>query len=339
MGGNALKPLVTRRVDAREYYQLEAEISLILKQHDLVFFQTKNYGSKLSFGDIDIVVGESKEAVDVSQLFNPSVVKTNGNVISFDYKNVQVDLICIPDYDQAQFANHYFGYSDFGNLIGRVANRLGFKFSHTGLKYPLYAPNNPTFLIEELLVSDYFYQSLNLLDYDGDRYDLGFYCPEDVYEFVTTSKHFEPTAYLLGNRNHTARARDTKRPGYQAAVEFFKQKYNVSDADTYRAILDAEKFEFLSHVLSECPSFKNKYTRVLSEYHASTVSKQLITSDMYAQVFNIAGAALGEKIKQHKDWHKQNPSIIKQLDAVNRKTPLTNEQLLCFIKAIDLLVR
>lgn len=179
MGGTALKPLVTRRVDAREYYQLEAEICEILSSNSIRFETISNYINKQSFGDIDIVVGQLLGETDVKALFSPTVVKANGNVIIFDYKNVQIDLISFNEYEHQQFARQYFSYSDFGNLIGRVARRLGFKFTFTGLTYPLYAPDNPTHLLDEIKVCEDFEHCLTLLGYSFYRYNLGFYCPEE----------------------------------------------------------------------------------------------------------------------------------------------------------------
>ena len=334
MGGTALKPLVTRRVDAREYYQLEAEIAEILDRETISHEHISNYRTKQSFGDIDIVVCQDLTASDVDRIFSPSAIKVNGNVISFDYKNVQVDLICFDEYNQARFARDYFSYSDLGNLIGRVARRLGFKFTHVGLVYELYAPDNPTHLIEEVLVSDSFDECLALLGYSHNRYYLGFYCPEDGFEYITTSMYFEPTTYLLGNRNHTARVRDAKRPGYQAAVEYFKQKYTLTDDAPYKRFLDAEKFEFLSHVADENPGFRYRYKLALASYAAAQLDKQLFTGELYRQAFNLNGVELGNKIKQHKEWHRKNSSISRLV----QDKQLTFEQMQDVVKAIDLLI-
>ena len=55
------------------------------------------YLSKESFGDVDIVYSTTDDepfsVESLQQEFNPSRVVRNGEVTSFDYKELQVDLI------------------------------------------------------------------------------------------------------------------------------------------------------------------------------------------------------------------------------------------------------
>lgn len=74
---------------------------------------------KDSFGDADILYStlDDKPFI-VSELdkeFNPTKIIKNGEVISFDYQEMQVDMIhCERSY--FKYAYKYHGFSDVGNL-------------------------------------------------------------------------------------------------------------------------------------------------------------------------------------------------------------------------------
>jgi len=56
--------------------------------------------------------------------FQPNEINHNGNCWSFDYKEIQVDLIITTE---EHFNSNYFymSYNDLGNFIGRLSNNLG----------------------------------------------------------------------------------------------------------------------------------------------------------------------------------------------------------------------
>ena len=60
----------------------------------------------------------------------------NGNVVSIEFKNFQIDFIYVKPIEY-ECANNYFSYNDMGNLLGRVIKQLGFKLSFKGLRYAI----------------------------------------------------------------------------------------------------------------------------------------------------------------------------------------------------------
>ena len=108
MGGNALKNTKTRRYQADEYFALAKEVRDKLlwgyrgwegkgfgrvNQVEVI----EAYRSKESFGDMDVLYttlsGDSVDANFIQDTFSPNEIVRNGNVISFDYKELQIDLI------------------------------------------------------------------------------------------------------------------------------------------------------------------------------------------------------------------------------------------------------
>ena len=127
MGGRALKSVETKRISRVEFDKFSKEIVKSLKltfnKVGIPFF----YKKKESFGDIDIIL--SNEGFDgnireyIEETFNPNEIFYNGNVYSFDYNAVQIDLIFTSDEDFESTLN-YMGGNDLGNFIGRLAQSI-----------------------------------------------------------------------------------------------------------------------------------------------------------------------------------------------------------------------
>lgn len=100
MGGNALKNTTTRRYAADEYFAVASEVMQKLLSNIGAINQTdviEAYRTKESFGDADILYstypGQGIYVIDIQRVFNPNEIVKNGDVISFDYKELQIDLI------------------------------------------------------------------------------------------------------------------------------------------------------------------------------------------------------------------------------------------------------
>jgi hypothetical protein len=127
LGGLALKNTVTRRYERAEFDIISKELLEILSTHFPRVAMPLFYKNKLSFGDADIVVAEGKGITGselrtlINDVFKPNEIFHNGNCWSFDYKELQVDLITTePENFDALLM--YLSYNDLGNFIGRLAN-------------------------------------------------------------------------------------------------------------------------------------------------------------------------------------------------------------------------
>lgn len=107
-----------------------------------------------------------------------------------------------------QTCRDYYTYNDLGNLIGRVAHKMGMKFGHLGLLYPL---RDGDHLIAELVVTRDTRQALEFMGYDFDRWNQGFDQLTDIFEFAASTPYFNPEAFTLENLNHRNRTRNRKR--------------------------------------------------------------------------------------------------------------------------------
>ena len=231
MGGNALKEYGSKRLPAERHAklskQLENALNLLLQCAgiDGQAGMIPSYREKVDHGDIDVVLPSNLRtalnddviggflAAEMGTTVWPFI--TNGGVVSYGIPLpeggvFQVDLIYLPA-QEVQFAVKYFSWNDVGNLIGRIAHKMGLKFGHNGLHMPLRDGNN---LFDTIVVSRDFDEALTFLGFDAARWNRGFNNLEEIFDFVVANPRFATKLYLLEERNHTARVRDKKRPTY-----------------------------------------------------------------------------------------------------------------------------
>jgi len=225
MGGNALKKAHTRRYTKEEFevvsQELLAKIRRTFDRADVPLY----YHNKETFGDIDIIVDMNGFKEDImnyiSVFFEPTEIFHNGNCYSFNYKEVQVDFMCIePEHYDSNY--HYLAFNDLGNYIGRIAHRLGLKYGQQGLWYNHFLKGQN---LGKVMVSKDYREIFNFLDLDYDRWLEGFDELEDTFKFVTTSRYFDTEMFQLNSLNRINRERNLKRASYMSFLDWIKDTY------------------------------------------------------------------------------------------------------------------
>lgn len=250
MGGNALKKVPTRRYERAEFERLATYIQGELADRGLIAGALKYYRAKETFGDLDVVVVWN-ESMDYSQkilteVFAPGEVVRNGEVISLNVEQLQVDFIHTPP-ELLNITCAYYDWNDLGNFMGRVAHSMGFKYGHRGLVYPV---RSGTHLVATIGCSTEPEKIFKFLGFDYERWQEGFDTLEDIYEFVASSAYFNKEIYDFENLNHTNRTRNRKRASYAGFVEWLKSwdkpGYSYSeDLDEYVLDWDSQNGDCL----------------------------------------------------------------------------------------------
>ena len=242
MGGNALKIAKTRRYDRAEFDVISVELMDTLKKSFARVAMPLFYKNKLSFGDADIMV--STEGLNfglreyIVETFAPIEIHHNGNCWSFDYKELQVDLITIaPEHFDSNYNN--LSYNDLGNYIGKIAHGFGFKYGQEGLVYDHYFKGSN---IGRVLVSKDYDKIYEFLGLDYNRWREGFNELEDIFTFIGESKFFNWEYLQLENNNRINRERDAKRKSYQSFLSWIDE--NVKD-DNHRFPFSKDKAEYV----------------------------------------------------------------------------------------------
>lgn len=217
MGGNALKSVNLRRLDAEEYFGLVSYLLPIVQKTVPESTLIRAYRKKESFGDMDILCqADESSLLDIAESFKPTEIVENGCTVSFDVDRFQIDLIGVSSWC-FQVASDYFAYNDLGNLMGRIAHTAGFKYGHTGLIYPVREGAN---IVDELELSVHPPYIFRFLGYDYIRFAAGFDTLEEIFQYAISSPFFDPAAYQPENQNHRARTRDRKRDSYQKFLAY-----------------------------------------------------------------------------------------------------------------------
>lgn len=284
MGGNAIKDSV--RFDNTVKKMIERKINHFMTifsehlnhySHVPAYRYVRSYVNKQTHGDIDVVVladvlfenpkwFEALQSDLITILsVSPDNIKKNSNVVSFGLPlrgNIyQVDLIFHRS-DVYEIATYYYDWNDLGNLIGRIAHSIGFRFGHEGLAY-IHRDENTIY--GKTTLSKDIGEILDFLGFsDPLKVISGFDELEDIFEFVASSKYFNPDIYLLHNRNSISRRRDAKRHTYQ---QFLKWCENIPEREYY--VRNPDKTFYLPLAFRKFPGFEQEFQRIETEYNTT----------------------------------------------------------------------
>lgn len=309
MGGNALQA-GSVRLPAERYHAVERALVHVLRQR----FPARRieaiiaYADKPDFGDLDILVEDDAhyDPALLAEALGAIEVVVNGDVASIgvqlDEGVFQVDLIKIPA-ASFDFAARYFGYNDFGNLVGRVAHQFGAKFGHLGLLYPIRDPGNPSHMIAQVSITADFNTALSLLGYDALRYTAlraanQFRTLDDMFRFVVSTPYANRDIYLLDKRSHKARIRDAKRATYRSFLLWLEDQpagtlpaYPWGEEGT--AVREAHMAQFLQTAFAQLPAFKESYDAALANTARAKQLKIKFNGALAAEITGLSGTDLG----------------------------------------------
>ncbi|MFN8575367.1 MAG: hypothetical protein U0354_00785 [Candidatus Sericytochromatia bacterium] len=301
MGGNALKNCFTRRYQKDEYNDLSKEVINILKKSENILNINIpfSYRNKESFGDMDIVISFNKNfdiGNYIKKSFNPKQIVSNGDCISFEYKEFQIDLIKSNEHYYTNL--EYLNWNDLGNIIGRVAHKFGLKYGHKGLAYII--KNESGYNPRELMLTENILDILDFLGFDYDRYTFGFDNVSDIYDFVIESKFFNPIIFSFEEMNHINRVRNKKRITYKGFLEYINTKdltnktyfqYN-SNKEIYLARINYYFPE--AHIFDFIENYKN-------DIEKKEFIKSKFNGDLVSQITGLSDKNLGEFITYFKN--------------------------------------
>jgi hypothetical protein len=310
MGGNALQ-VESVRLPAARYRDVASALLATLRSrfpgHRIDPIVA--YASKPDFGDLDILIedGPGYDPALIAEALKATEVVPNGDVtsigIAVEEGIFQVDLIKIPS-ASFDFAENYFGFNDFGNLVGRIGHKFGTKFGHLGLLCPIRDPDNSSHLIAEVSITADFNTALTLLGYDAARYQeirarAQFRTLDDIFRFVVSSPYANREIYLLDNRNHKSRIRDAKRPTYNAFLSWLELQ-PPGTLPTYlwgadeSELRNEQKARFLESAFEQLPEFKKNYDDAVASWARAKQLKLQFNGALAAEVTGLSGKLLGE---------------------------------------------
>ena len=314
MGGNALKQTETRRYQRDEYLALEAEVLNRLRTDfpNRRIEAIRAYREKDSFGDMDVLLESDDLHRDlynfrdlrryVVERFNSKQAVTNGGVVSFEYKEFQIDLITTSALNFETSVN-YFAWNDLGNLMGRIAHKLGFKYGHEGLSMTF---RDGDYQYAEINLSKDPKAIVEFLGYNYDRFVAGFDTVQDIFDFTVSTEFFNKEIYALENRNHTSRTRDRKRKTYNQFLTWIETAPNLPEypwASLKEQGGREYKKQFMERAFKFFPNFKEQHDKVQAEFQLWKQSRENFNGDLVREWTGLQDQDLGKFMKFLRESH------------------------------------
>lgn len=303
MGGQALKNCKTRRYDPQEYDDLSFEVAKRLIDAGITCTRIPSYFSKESHGDLDMLVKSETLPPNwthkIVDLFAPEEYVKNGNVLSFEFKEFQVDLIATPEENWLS-SFQYFAFNDLGNLLGRLSRSIGVKLGHDGLTYYFYADKTQVF--KEITLLKDWKDILPVLGLSYERWSEGFETLDDIFDFVLQSPFFHKDIFALENRNHAARTRDKKRKTYTDFLKYIENWEHTPAQVFEREVSGSDNTFYLPYLFEKIPSFKEQWYATHEELQKEKVFKERFNGNLVREWTELDGKELGNFMQ----WLKAN---------------------------------
>ncbi len=303
MGGLALKNLTipTRRYDRAEFDKISAELMDILKKDFKRVAMPLFYKNKKSFGDADLIVSMEGFNINVrdyiTETFKPNEIFHNGNCYSFDYKELQVDLITLaPEHFDSN--EMYLSYNDLGNFIGRIAQGFGLKYGQEGLWYEHYYKGMN---IGRIQVSKDYKEIYKFLGLSYERWETGFDELEEIFEYISTCKFFNWEMFQLHKLNKINRERNLKRKSYMSFLEWMD--VNVRD-DNHLYQFDKTQEEYNKLIGEAFPEadLELEIRRLEYEYCKGLYIKAKFNGGEVMRKYGLQGKELGDVLTGFKQY-------------------------------------
>jgi hypothetical protein len=321
MGGLALKNTFTRRYEREEFEQLSKELMAMLKKDFKRVAMPLFYKNKPSFGDADILVSMEDCKYNmrdyITAHFKPNEIFHNGNCWSFDYKELQIDLITVAGEDFDSNYN-YLSYNDLGNYIGKIAHGFGLKYGQQGLTYDHYFKG---IKIGRILISKDYDKIYEFLGLSYDRWREGFDELEDIFSFISESKYFNWEYLQLENNNRVNRERDAKRKSYMSFLEYIDK--NCKD-DNHRYPYEKDKSVYLKQVADFFPeaNIELEIRRMEYEYCKNLYIKSKFNGGELMRRFGLQGKEISEAIGSFKKAIESIPLMDDSFEDYVLETPM-----------------
>lgn len=309
MGGLALKTAHTRRYERAEFDIISVELLNTLRQTFKRVAMPLFYKNKKSFGDADLIVsmeGFNGNVRDyITNTFNPTEIFHNGNCYSFDYKELQVDLITLaPEHFDSN--EMYLSYNDLGNFIGRIAQGFGLKYGQEGLWYEHYYKGMN---IGRIQVSKDYREIFKFLGLSYERWEAGFDELEDIFNYIATSTYFNWNMFQLSKLNKINRERNLKRKSYMSFLEWMEtnikndEYWAQSHSFEYKDMSLDDKSAYVDEIAKAFPNsdIMTEIRRLEYEECKSLYIKAKFNGGDVMRKYGLEGKALGDAMSGFKN--------------------------------------
>lgn len=229
MGGQAIK--IAQRVPRDIFFEY---IKVIIPKVQSVFntevHMVNGFHNKQDFGDLDLLVLADRDFGNrrdiVQKNFNPDEISINRHILSFNYKELQVDLIFTPP-SNWEASKIFFDWGDLGNFMGKLINNYGnlnnhgylLKYGYDGLKCKLKYEG----VSKNVVLTKDNAKVFEFLGLSFEKWKDGFNNREEMFEYVISSPLFDYNSFQWENLSSINKHRNKRRPNYHGFLEYIKK--------------------------------------------------------------------------------------------------------------------
>lgn len=239
MGGNALD-VETHRASPHHYLNVFVQVQhkILNKWPDAKLYLPRKHRYKQDHGDLDPLV--RRDTVDLSrdwvqETFGVEDIHVNDGVWTFgvglpvpvsevrEISTLQVDLVTKRK-EHWEAAKVFFDQSGLGNLMGKLARWLRYKWGFQGLRMPVYKEpdGNRSVKYGEYTLTRDPQEVFEFLGFDWKRFQEGFQDMDEIFEYVRSSEHFCKEPFMPENLTADQKQRDRKRPVWDGFKRYLR---------------------------------------------------------------------------------------------------------------------
>jgi hypothetical protein len=323
MGGNALKNTFTRRYTLQEFKDLQGEVYLklleLINTHpkfcnddqmlNLPIAFIPYYENKESFGDMDILLNMSYYNYKVEgfqeklkKVFGYNELFRNTNVWSFDYKELQIDLIFVQQHE-FRTTIYYYAWNDLGNMMGRIANKFGTRYGSYGLSYKIKSRISGNYFSKKVFLSKDLPKIFRFLGYDYDRYMKGFKTIDEIFEYAISTKYFNPEVFQFQNLKQEDRTRNKKRNLYNKFLAYIEKNKNTFNM-VYTFKPQEQYFDYINSFFPEAELTKVREQLEAEERKFRMISERFNGNIVKEAIRELASKEQGKNLGKFMEWFK-----------------------------------
>ncbi len=215
-------------------------------------------------------------------------VVLNGQLMSFEYKRRQVDVIRVKDE-----ASLFYSYGDIGMILGMMCKSVGLLLNDRSLYIRSKAPHSD----HKHLLSTEIDQTLEFLGLKMHIWQQGFASEQSVFEWIASSRFFNGgmfTRQLKGGTNKRVEV----RPMFRDFLSYCHTNQGNCTAPVDHAKVFDEAMEFFGRA--------NQYQQFLSQQFLAQQLHDKFNGDMVMQLTGLKGKELGMLMKEFRSKYNDD---------------------------------
>lgn len=257
------------------------------------------------------------------------------SAISFEFSEFQIDLV-VTRPENFEIAQVYYANNDLGNLMGRIADRMGFKYGWSGLWKHVGEGNE---IYDTVLVTDDPCEIFTFLGYSFDRFEMGFMSFANMFEFAASTPWFHRAPYQFENRNHRDRIRDEKRKVYQDFVAWLEDKpwldkhtWASYERNEVTAEREGEKRQHEKRAMDMFPQFSKRLLMARRARREENDAKKVWNGRIVGEITGLSGVLLGQFMNRCREYFSTEYQMHYSFDKwVSQRSP---EEIKSFIESV-----